>query len=351
MLPLYVSNRLIHVMQGTSCHSQCLLYVRLNSQWRGSWAIATDGVPLLINKELCEVPFYPWTQKSWFTCFEELIDRCCVRSIDSYLLEDRVFSFVSCTCKFLCLLTCSGFLFQKLVAWKSQDLKTLVFVFVVKFSELGVVGIREPTFGGNVNNEKDLPFVRAQVNVLPSTVLDGELVDRLFRDRLRSPHLYFFDEARKKGLCPPFIFRKGGFVQVAGAMVFCFWGSKGRGKRKDEDKNGFKTKRSRRLWVGLIALSYWQAPKITGNACGAHCVLLFSSLRICLLSSCWFHQSQTTRFRSFDAWFGFPSIPLFLSRMFLFCFVRRRGSMCSLGGHSRFVDTITTGTVRRNLLF
>lgn len=94
-------------MQGTSCHSQRLLYVRLrymyylssgydkfyqeklsksmrarvcdlltgilreerkkeylNGQRRGGCGIATDDMPLLINKELCEVPFYSRTQKS-----------------------------------------------------------------------------------------------------------------------------------------------------------------------------------------------------------------------------------------------------------------------------------------------
>lgn len=65
--------------------SQCFLDINLNGHRSSDCAIATKDMPVLVNQELGKIPLYPISQKSRFTCLEELVYRCSIWSINTNL--------------------------------------------------------------------------------------------------------------------------------------------------------------------------------------------------------------------------------------------------------------------------
>jgi hypothetical protein len=57
----------------------------LNGHRSSDCAIATKDMPVLVNQELGKIPLYPISQKSRFTCLEELVYRCSIWSINTNL--------------------------------------------------------------------------------------------------------------------------------------------------------------------------------------------------------------------------------------------------------------------------
>lgn len=52
----------------------------------------------------------------------------------------------------------TGLLTSELVAWKGQKFQALRTVLIIEFGELDIVCFRQTSFGGDVDNAKDIAF-------------------------------------------------------------------------------------------------------------------------------------------------------------------------------------------------
>lgn len=87
-----------------------------------SWWISLHRDPMLITKELGEVPLDVVSQCSVFCILQEDIQRVCVWAVDIYLAEHIKLNTIALH-KLLDFLICTWFLSTKLVAGKGKDTK------------------------------------------------------------------------------------------------------------------------------------------------------------------------------------------------------------------------------------
>lgn len=158
---------------------QQFLYVLLKAEWGSCGSITIDNIPIFINQKLGKVPLNAITQNSAFARFQELVYRSSFLTIDINLIKYGKFGLKASASELHYLLIIPGLLTTKLIAWECKNLQTLVFVLPIQLAQLRVIGIGQPTLRCNIHNQQDFPFILAKIHIISSSILDGEVVDRL----------------------------------------------------------------------------------------------------------------------------------------------------------------------------
>lgn len=135
-----------------------LFYLRFKVPWLYLGTGIVNYLSFWVNQELSKIPrdILQGDLTSWWVLnlrFEVLVHWMSIWSIYFNLLEQGKVNFVSLTRKLEYFILRFGFLLTKLVAREAKDLQTPVFVFIIKFSQLAIIGVSESTLWGHIDNK------------------------------------------------------------------------------------------------------------------------------------------------------------------------------------------------------
>ena len=135
---------------------------------------AGEDFAVFADEELAEVPFHI-TWKWGLRAAEGDIEGVLVFAFDDDFVEQRKGDAVFAGAEFLDVIVGAGLLAAEVVAGEGEDGETVLFEGFVEGLEFGVL-LGVTAFGGDVDDEHDLAFVRLQGGVFALDVLQGVVV-------------------------------------------------------------------------------------------------------------------------------------------------------------------------------